>query len=871
MHLKSIFVVILASIMIMSSITFLFSSDGVVYTASNFNNYSVQDPAWVGDLTIYANGSLSTTSAPVTHEGDYYNLTGDINGSVMIERAGAIFNGNGYNVSNPVGSPTIELNQADNVTVTNTNIFSLWAAGLTIYQSSHDNISGNTVTGMVAGIFVYGLYNTISDNAINMSLTDPYFSGIPAGIAIHSSYTTVTDNTIYIPTTSDGLILDAQHSLISDNNFTVTGGNSIGIYVLDGNNLIENNIINATGSSTYGIKIQSGSQFSTVSWNKINITGNGSYAVYSVAGFDHIFLNNMSVTGSFAFGISVSASGTGSSNVSSNNVFISGSGSVGIYSNLYNSTIASNAVVVRGNSAYGIDSLALGNILNNNVSVNGTSVYGLYSSLNDRRISGNNLSVNGNSSFGMYITGGSFLIISGNIVTAAGNHDNATWLSGSDTTFSSNTITAGLTNGTALFVDKSTINSYILNNTLSYSSMGFQIGAATGILFKGNSFYNDTSLFRITGLSSNTYYHNNFVNYSTYSISASSTSIWDNGYPSGGNYWSGYVSTDLYSGPGQNISGPDGIGDTQFNISGNNIDYYPLMKQWTRPEVVFTETGLQSQTEWSVSFNGTTKYSTSENISFNIVNATYNEFDYSVPVVSGYNIESGGSGTVYYSGSDITVSIVFSQVVPPPPPPPPPPTSYKVKFLAGGLPAGTSWGVTFNGTVLKSDTTTVSFSSLNGTYDYSIGVVSGFSPAVSSGSVTINGGDITINVEFSLVTYMVTFNNVGLPSGETWYVNLSGGNSYSSTTSSVSMSLPNGTYSYTIEDATGYNVTPESGNVTVSGSSPSPVVVTFTENSTTPPPPSAPSGLAYWIYIIIGIAIGGGVTGAALVVYYRRR
>ena len=36
--------------------------------------------------------------------------------------------------------------------------------------------------------------------------------------------------------------------------------------------------------------------------------------------------------------------------------------------------------------------------------------------------------------------------------------------------------------------------------------------------------------------------------------------IWDNGYPSGGNYWIGYVSPDMYSGPYQNITGGDGIG-----------------------------------------------------------------------------------------------------------------------------------------------------------------------------------------------------------------------------------------------------------------------------------------------------------------------
>jgi hypothetical protein len=53
--------------------------------------------------------------------------------------------------------------------------------------------------------------------------------------------------------------------------------------------------------------------------------------------------------------------------------------------------------------------------------------------------------------------------------------------------------------------------------------------------------------------------------------------IWDNGYPSGGNYWIGYVSSDKYSGPGQNITGSDGIGDTPYVIDADDIDHYPFM------------------------------------------------------------------------------------------------------------------------------------------------------------------------------------------------------------------------------------------------------------------------------------------------------
>ena len=85
-------------------------------------------------------------------------------------------------------------------------------------------------------------------------------------------------------------------------------------------------------------------------------------------------------------------------------------------------------------------------------------------------------------------------------------------------------------------------------------------------------------------LLNNTIYHNNIINNS---IQASchwdgeqSMEIWDDGYPSGGNYWSDYTGADLYSGPYQNETGSDGIGDTPYIIDENNLDNYPLMEPW---------------------------------------------------------------------------------------------------------------------------------------------------------------------------------------------------------------------------------------------------------------------------------------------------
>ncbi len=80
-----------------------------------------------------------------------------------------------------------------------------------------------------------------------------------------------------------------------------------------------------------------------------------------------------------------------------------------------------------------------------------------------------------------------------------------------------------------------------------------------------------------TSAYSNVLYHNNFVN-NFQNAYDPAVNTWDDGYPSGGNYWSDYTGIDIYSGPGQNISGSDGIGDTPYLIpSVSNQDLYPLM------------------------------------------------------------------------------------------------------------------------------------------------------------------------------------------------------------------------------------------------------------------------------------------------------
>jgi parallel beta-helix repeat protein len=84
------------------------------------------------------------------------------------------------------------------------------------------------------------------------------------------------------------------------------------------------------------------------------------------------------------------------------------------------------------------------------------------------------------------------------------------------------------------------------------------------------------------GASHNTIYHNNFIGDSSLAGNAAfnspySVNVWDNGYPSGGNYWSDYQKRY----PSATEIDGSGIGNTSYVVDGQNIDRYPLMEPYT--------------------------------------------------------------------------------------------------------------------------------------------------------------------------------------------------------------------------------------------------------------------------------------------------
>ena len=127
--------------------------------------------------------------------------------------------------------------------------------------------------------------------------------------------------------------------------------------------------------------------------------------------------------------------------------------------------------------------------------------------------------------------------------------------------------------------DYSSENS-ISENNISNNDYGILLESSSNNIIYGNNVTNNIYGIVLYYSSNNLILHNNFINNCRQASSYNSTNVWDNGYPSGGNYWSDYIGNDAYSGPYQNEIGSDGIGDAPYVIDEDNVDRYPLMSPW---------------------------------------------------------------------------------------------------------------------------------------------------------------------------------------------------------------------------------------------------------------------------------------------------
>ena len=154
-------------------------------------------------------------------------------------------------------------------------------------------------------------------------------------------------------------------------------------------------------------------------------------------------------------------------------------------------------------------------------------------------------------------------------------------------------------NGEGIGISHVSDNNTIILNNISSNNDGIELkdNSKDNVIKSNIIFSNNGYGIKISSSSNNSVYHNN-LDTNTQNAFDNGHNIWDNGYPSGGNYWNDYIGKD---------DNHDGIGETTYNISGgNNQDEYPLMNPWgENPPVTHFSYNIDIL---KVMFNGSSSY-----------------------------------------------------------------------------------------------------------------------------------------------------------------------------------------------------------------------------------------------------------------------
>jgi hypothetical protein len=178
------------------------------------------------------------------------------------------------------------------------------------------------------------------------------------------------------------------------------------------------------------------------------------------------------------------------------------------------------------------------------------------------------------------------------------------------------------------------------------------------------------------------------------------------------------------------------------------------------------------------------------------------------------------------------------------------------------------WAVEINGIIYFSYSTSQTITLYNGSYAFGLALNwPGFYilEYPNMPTMLVQGRPITV----TLTAYPFnqgSFTESGLSSGTSWSVTFNG-SKQSSTTSTITFTEPNGTYSYTVSSVAGYTVSPSSGSIVVSGSNIS-KTITYTTVSSSQTPLSGTPNIE--IYGIIGAVVTIAAIGVAFALIRKR-
>ncbi|MCI4326304.1 MAG: hypothetical protein L3K16_01515 [Thermoplasmata archaeon] len=247
--------------------------------------------------------------------------------------------------------------------------------------------------------------------------------------------------------------------------------------------------------------------------------------------------------------------------------------------------------------------------------------------------------------------------------------------------------------------------------------------------------------------------------------------------------------------------------------------------QWTVTvayALTFQESGLVNGTSWSVTLAGASgpasQDSTTPSVTWSEPNGSY-QFQVSPILEYGRSeyVATPANGSVQINGAAESVEVRFSLVG----------GFHNLTFRANGLPDGTDWSIGVGGAGIETRGSTIVAPELNGTYAFTTGGAFGYDPSPASGTVTVAGAPVYVEVNFTLAAgfYAVTFLESGLGTGTPWTVSL--GSTLTATAPSIVFSEPNGSFPYGVPPVVGYRIADSSGTVSVNGSAPPAVDVEF--------------------------------------------
>ena len=257
--------------------------------------------------------------------------------------------------------------------------------------------------------------------------------------------------------------------------------------------------------------------------------------------------------------------------------------------------------------------------------------------------------------------------------------------------------------------------------------------------------------------------------------------------------------------------------------SGDRGDYAPLIVPPLQ-KLTFTESGLPSGTPWDVTVVNSSGYgflvapSNSTHLAYYLPAGTYAYAAGSLHPSGTWFAASQPTGSIVLSSKPVTIFLSYAR-------------GYPTTVQESGLPAGTTWWVNITGQPSLHRTVSGPSSKIivglqNDTYLYSIGGPDTYRAGPSSGSFSVHGTKVVVDVNFTWVTFAVTFKESGLPSKTPWSV-VVGPTVLTSSGRTITTELGNGSYAYVATSVIGYAANPAQGSFAVTGRAPSPIAVPF--------------------------------------------